>query len=96
MLKKALEQALKQGSDDLLSTVSSFLQEHDVRSLILAVYEQHTEPYVASTITKNDMTVPMVQGFVFVMLEQAGVPNPAPQAAMAANFVSNFVRKNVK
>jgi hypothetical protein len=96
MLEKALEQALKQGSDNLLSTVSNFLQEHNVRSLIVAVDDQHTEPYVASTITKMDMTVPMVQGFVFVMLEQAGVPNPAPQAAMAANFVNNFVKKNIK
>lgn len=97
VLQQALEQVFREnGSDAALSVVSAALHAHGVRSLIVAVDDQHLEPYVASTIGKQDITVPMVQGFVYVLLEQAGVPNPAPQAAMAANFVVKFVSRNVR
>ncbi len=95
MLAKILAAAVQSNPDDALSTISTVLAQHGIRSLLVTVDDQHVEPYVASTIGKTDITVPMVQGAVYVLLEQAGVKNPAPQANLAAKFISGYVQKNL-
>jgi len=95
MLKQALEQALQQeGTDGVLSEVSDFLAENGVRSLIVAVDDQNVAPYVATKIQKSDLTIAMVEGFVFVLLDEAGIKNAAPQAKIAASFVVNYIKRN--
>lgn len=93
---EALAIALGAGeTDDALSVISATLKKHGIHSLLVTVDQHHTEPYVATTIEARDITVPMVQGFVFELLDKAGVKNPAPQAAIAASFVTKYVSQNV-
>lgn len=99
---KALQEALsaslqadKTGAT-AVGVLAAVLNTHGVRSLFVVVDDVNSQPCVVSTVRKSDITNAMVQGLVFELLQQAGVPNPAPQSALAANFVVKFVRGNVR
>ena len=73
--------------------VSEVLQAGGVRALVVLVDDTNVQPCVVSTVRKADITNAMVQGLVYVLLQQAGVSNPTPQAATAASFVVRYAKQ---
>ena len=97
-LESALEASLQADGTGAVAVgvFTDVLQAHGVRALVVLVDDVNTQPCVVSTVQKNDITNPMVQGLVFELLRQAGVKKPAPQSALAAGFVVKYVRSNLK
>lgn len=97
-LQSALEASLQADGTGAtaIGVVAEVLRAHGVRALVVLVDDVNPQPCVVSTVQKQDITNAMVQGLVFELLQQAGVKNPAPQAALAASFVVKYVRGNLK
>jgi len=97
-LQNALSKSLQIDSSGATAAgvLSETLAGNGVRALIVLVDDVNPQPCVVSTVQKSDITNAMVQGLVYELLQQAGVPNPAPQAAMAASFVVKYVRSNMR
>lgn len=97
-LENAIASSLRMDSSGATAAgvLSAVLNANGVRALIVLVDDVNTVPCVVSTVRKSDITNAMVQGLVYELLQQAGVPNPAPQAVMAANFVVKYVKNNLK
>jgi len=79
-----------------VGVLSSVLNTFGVRALITLVDDVNIQPCVVSTVRKSDITNAMVQGLVYELLRQAGVPDPTPQSVLASNFVVKYVKANVK
>jgi hypothetical protein len=94
-LDEALDRALQEDPDKTAGVVTDALLRANIYALLVTCDDLHPEPLVSITVRPKDVTVEMVQGMVYSLLEQAGIKNPAPQAALAGQFVGRYVQNHL-